>query len=461
MEENQFFIDSARLNEKTLEKKHRVEQDPSTRTNHMEYMEGMEQISSDIRDKVEKEMQNYDYDRYTETDVKRALSHEVCTVEDFKALLSPAALPFLEEMAQRAKYETSRHFGNTVYIFTPLYIANYCENYCVYCGFNCYNDIVRKRLSMEEIAKEMQVIADSGIEEILLLTGESRGMSDVTYIGEACKLARTYFRNVGLEIYPVNSDEYRYLHECGADYVTVFQETYDADRYETLHLLGHKRVYPYRFDAQERAILGGMRGVGFSALLGLSDFRKDALASALHVYYLQRKYPYVEYSLSCPRLRPIVNNDKINPLDVHERQLCQVLCAYRIFLPYVGITVSSREEKHFRDGIVKIAATKVSAGVSTGIGDHESKYHKKDVRKDRDRQEKGYVEESRTDTVGHHIENGNEIRERGCGTTDKKIEEKESGDEQFEIADDRSFDAMYRDIEEAGLQPVVNDYVYV
>ena len=169
-------------------------------------------------------------------------------------------MPFLEEMAQRAKTETSKHFGNTVYLFTPLYIANYCENYCIYCGFNCYNDINRKKLDMEEIEHEMKVIADSGIEEILMLTGESRSMSDVTYIGEACKLASKYFRNVGLEIYPVNSDEYKYLHECGADYVTVFQETYNPEKYEKLHLMGHKRVFPYRFDAQERAIIGGMSG---------------------------------------------------------------------------------------------------------------------------------------------------------------------------------------------------------
>ena len=186
-------------------------------------------------------------------------------------------------MAQRAKIETGKHFGNTVYLFTPLYIANYCENYCVYCGFNCYNDIHRKKLTFEEIEHEMKVIADSGIEEILMLTGESRAQSDVEYIGEACRLAKKYFRNIGLEIYPVNSDEYRYLHECGADYVTVFQETYDNVKYETLHLMGHKRVFPYRFEAQERALMGGMRGVGFSALLGLSDFHKDALASALHI----------------------------------------------------------------------------------------------------------------------------------------------------------------------------------
>lgn len=417
MAQNQFFVDSDKLSGAALAHKHLIENDPSARTDHMEYMEGMERISSGIMDKVLGEVAGFDYNKYNAADVKRAINSENCSIEDFKALLSPAAMPFLEDMARRAKSETSKHFGNTVYMFTPLYIANFCENYCIYCGFNCYNDINRKKLNMDEIEHEMKVIADSGIEEILMLTGESRSMSSIEYIGEACKLARRYFRNVGLEIYPVNSDEYRYLHECGADYVTVFQETYDPVKYETLHLMGHKRVFPYRFEAQERAIMGGMRGVGISALLGLADFRKDALATALHAYYLQRKYPHVEYSLSCPRLRPIINNEKINPLDVHEKELCQVLCAYRIFLPYIGITVSSREQKHFRDGIVKIAATKVSAGVSTGIGDHESKY------------------------------NG--------------LEDEDAGDEQFEISDARSFDEMYGDMSSEGLQPVLNDYVYV
>lgn len=417
MSENQFFVDSDKLSEKALEKKHRLENDPSVRSNFMEYQDDMEQISSDVMEKVLSQMDAYDYTSYTEADVKRALMHETCSVEDFKALLSPAAAPYLEQMAQRAKIETSKHFGNTVYFFTPLYIANYCENYCIYCGFNCYNDIVRKQLTEEEIEHEMQVIADSGIEEILILTGESKAMSSVEYIGNACKMAKKYFKNIGLEIYPVNSDDYAYLHACGADYITVFQETYYAPKYETLHLMGHKRVFPYRFEAQERALMGGMRGVGFSALLGLADFRKDALATALHAYYLQRKYPHAEFSLSCPRLRPIVNNEKINPLDVHEKELCQILCAYRIFLPFIGITVSSREQKHFRDGIVKIAATKVSAGVSTGIGDHEEKY------------------------TGQ--------------------QQSEAGDEQFEIADNRSFDQMYGDISAEGLQPVLNDYIYV
>lgn len=415
--DNNYFVDSDKLSESALKRKHELENNPAVRTNHMEYMNGMEQINSDIREKILSAMESYDYNSYTADDVRSALQHERCTTEDFKALLSPSAEPFLEEMAEKARLETRNHFGNNVYLFTPLYIANYCENYCVYCGFNCYNDIKRMKLNTEQIEKEMQIIAESGMEEILILTGESRSKSSIEYIGEACKLARKYFRMVGLEIYPVNTDEYKYLHECGADYVTVFQETYDSKRYEELHLLGHKRVFPYRVEAQERALMGGMRGIACSALLGLSDFRKDALASALHVYYLQRKYPHAEISLSCPRLRPIVNNSKINPLDVHEKQLCQVLCAYRIFLPYIGITVSSREQKHFRDGIVKIAATKVSAGVSTGIGDHESKY--------------------------------------------KGLENEEAGDEQFEISDARSFDEMYGDMSSEGLQPVLNDYVYV
>ena len=419
-----YLIENAHLSKEAKQRKLELEQNPNSRTNHMEYMEGMEILDSDIKDKVLSCLHTYDYNAYTDADVRQALANarmKRCDIEDFKALLSPAALPHLEEMASLASKERVAHFGNCVYIFTPLYIANYCENYCVYCGFNCYNDIHRKKLSFEEMEAEMKIIADSGIEEILMLTGESRAMSDVAYIGKACKLARKYFRYIGLEIYPVNTDEYRYLHSCGADYITVFQETYNTDTYETLHLMGHKRIWPYRFDAQERAILGGMRGVGFSALLGLDDYHKDALATALHVYYLQRKYPHAEMSISCPRLRPIINNDKINPRDVHEDILCQILCAYRLFLLFARITVSSREEARFRDGIIRIAATKISAGVSTGIGDHKEKYEAQDA---------------------------------------PSTGESDAGDEQFEIADNRSLSQIYDAICAQGMQPVLNDYLY-
>ncbi|MEI3500493.1 MAG: 2-iminoacetate synthase ThiH [Anaerovoracaceae bacterium] len=344
--------------------------------------------------------------------MRAALGKETLSPYDFGALLSPAAQPLIEEMAQRAQQETRKHFGNSIYMFTPLYIANYCENYCIYCGFNCHNKIRRAKLNFEQIEQEMQAIAATGLEEILLLTGESRKMSDVEYIGEACKIAKKYFKLIGLEIYPVNSDEYAYLHQCGADFVTVFQETYDPEKYETLHLGGHKRVFPYRFSAQERAVLGGMRGVGFAALLGLSDFRKDAFATGMHAYLLQKKYPHAEIAFSCPRLRPTINHEEINPKDVHETQLLQVIMAYRIFMPFANITISTREGQRFRDNVISIAATKISAGVSTGIGSH--------------------VEE---------------------------IEEK--GDEQFVISDDRSVDEVYQAIKDRGLQPVMNDYVYV
>lgn len=388
------------------------EHQKKNRIDHMKYMPDMEVLESEVLDKVLNYVENYNYEVYTEADVKRALSHERKTPEDFAALLSPAALPLLEEIAQCAKVEKERYFGNSVAMFTPLYIANYCENYCIYCGFNCHNKIKRAQLNIEEIEQEMAAIAKSGLQEILILTGESRSKSTVEYIGEACKIARKYFRVIGLEIYPVNSDEYAYLHKCGADYVTVFQETYNSDKYETLHLAGHKRIFPYRFYAQERALKGGMRGVGFGALLGLDDFRKDAFATGIHGWLLQKKYPHGEIAFSCPRLRPIINNDKINPMDVHEKQLLQVVCAYRLFMPFASITVSTRECERVRNNLMKIAANKISAGVSTGIGEH--------------------VEE---------------------------MEDK--GDEQFEISDTRSVKQVYEDLEKLNLQPVMADYVYV
>ena len=243
-----------------------------------------------------------------------------------------------------------------------------------------------------------------------ILTGESEKMSDVKYIGEACKIARKYFKVIGLEVYPTNSENYAYWHECGADYVTVFQETYNSDKYETLHLAGKKRIFPYRLNAQERALKGGMRGVGFAALLGLDDFRKDAFATGIHAYLLQRKYPQAEIAFSCPRLRPIINNDRINPMDVHEAQLLQVVCAYRLLLPFASITVSTRECKRVRDNLIQICATKISAGVDVGIGGRSGE---------------------------------------------------EQGDEQFEIDDTRNVQEVYDAILEHGLQPVMSDYIYV
>lgn len=387
--------------------------DQSKLIDHMKYLPGMEVIDSDMLDQVVAIRNSFNNDDFTDKDVRLALSKEHLDPRDFMALLSTAAAPFLEEMAQKAHLVTRRHFGNNITILTPIYFANYCDNYCIYCGFNSHNKIKRARLTDEELHRECKNIADTGIEEVIMLTGESPKMSDIKYIGNAVKIARQYFRVINMEIYPVNSEDYKYLHECGADYVTVFQETYNSDKYATLHLAGHKRIFPYRFYSQERAILGGMRGVGFAALLGLDDYQKDALATGMHAWLMQRKYPHAEISLSCPRLCPIINNDKINPKDVDERKLTQIICAYRLFMPYACIVVSSRESARYRNAIMKIAATKVSASVCVGIG-------------------------------GHLENDGSEM-----------------GDEQFEIADSRSFDQMYSDIKSMGLQPVTSEYIYL
>ena len=387
--------------------------DQSKLIDHMKYLPGMEVIDSDMLDQVVAIRSSFNNDDFTDKDVRLALSKEHLDPRDFMALLSTAAAPFLEEMAQKAHLVTRRHFGNNITILTPIYFANYCDNYCIYCGFNSHNKIKRARLTDEELHHECKNIADTGIEEVIMLTGESPKMSDIKYIGNAVKIARQYFRVINMEIYPVNSEDYKYLHECGADYVTVFQETYNSDKYATLHLAGHKRIFPYRFYSQERAILGGMRGVGFAALLGLDDYQKDALATGMHAWLMQRKYPHAEISLSCPRLCPIINNDKINPKDVDERKLTQISCAYRLFMPYACIVVSSRESARYRNAIMKIASTKVSASVCVGIG-------------------------------GHLENDGSEM-----------------GDEQFEITDGRSFDQMYSDIKSMGLQPVTSEYIYL
>lgn len=379
---------------------------------HMTYLPAMDVLPSNMLEQVLAAVNNYATAQYTARDVTRALDAANCAPADFAALLSPAAAPYLENMAQKAQNVKARHFGNSVYLFTPLYLANYCENHCVYCGFNCQSGIKRACLSMAEIERELQSIAATGLEEIMLLTGESPDMSPVAYIGEACRLAQRYFKVVGVEVYPLNIADYAYLHSCGVDFVTVFQETYDPDRYAELHLAGRKRVFPYRFYAQERALMGGVRGVAFAALLGLSDFRRDALATGMHAYHIQKKYPHAEISFSCPRLRPIAENGTLRSKDVGAAELLQVIMAYRLFMPFANITISSRENARFRDNAVQIAATKISAGVDVGIGGHAA-----------------------ADTA--------------------------KGGEQFEIDDGRSVNEIYAMLKQYGLQPVLSDYIYV
>jgi len=377
----------------------------------MDYQPGMEEIESDVLRQVLRSVDAFMPAQYTQDDVRRAIAATDRSAEDLAALLSPAAAPFLEEMAQAAQKLTRRWFGNSVGLYTPLYIANYCENACTYCGFGCQNKIRRGKLDMGEIEREAHAIAESGLKELLVLTGECRSATGVEYIGQALELLKSYFGVLGIEIYPLNTDEYGYLQQCGADYVSVYQETYDPVRYEEVHPAGPKRCYPYRFFALERALCGGMRGAAFGSLLGLGDFRADAYAAGLHAYLTQKKYPHGEFSFSLPRMRPYQEGSGVAGFSgITERDLLQVMLAYRLFMPFAGISISTRERAGVRDAVVGMAATKISAGVSVGVG-------------------------------GHGEEN--------------------KGDEQFMIADDRSVDDIRAMLHKKGLQAVMIDYVRV
>lgn len=383
------------------------------KTSIFEYQKGMNDIQSDILERVLAHAQGYESAEFDEKSVRVVLqkaSSQSLDIWDLKAILSEAAEPFLEDLARLAQAKTKTHFGNAISLFTPLYLSNHCESKCVYCGFQKGNAIARARLNEAEIHAEMSAIAQTGLQEILLLTGEGRAHASVEYIAKACAIARQYFRVVGVEVYVMNVGEYEILHEAGCDFVTIYQETYNPQKYEQIHAFGEKRVFPYRFNAQERALKAGMRGVGFGALLGIDDFRKDALATALHAHFLQQIYPHAELSLSAPRLRPILGNRKISPREVTQSRLLQVLCAYRLFLPFANITISTREDANFRDNAIKIAATKISAGVSVGVGER-------------------------------------------AGT--------KKGDEQFEISDSRSVSEVMSAIKRANLQAIMSDTLYV
>jgi 2-iminoacetate synthase len=374
----------------------------------MDYQDGMEHTDGDMLKEVLAATAAFDPDAFGRANVSAALEKERLGPQDFAALLSPAADEALEALAKRAQAETRRYFGTNVSLFTPLYIANYCVNHCTYCGFSCTNRITRARLSVEEIAGELDAIAATGLDEVLLLTGESRTRSDVDFIASAVRLAAERFGAVGVEVYPLNTDEYALLHRCGADFVSVYQETYDPVRYAAVHPAGPKRSFPYRFAAQERALRGGMRGVGLGALLGLGDARRDAFAAGMHAYLLLRAYPHAELSFSVPRIRSFANCADAGPVGVGERMLLHVMLAYRLFMPFAGITVSTRERAGFRDQVAGLCATKMSAGVSVGVGGHE---------------------------------------------------DEQKGDGQFDIADGRGVLEVHDMLVARGMQPVYTDYI--
>jgi|LSQX01.2.fsa_nt_gb 2-iminoacetate synthase len=309
------------------------------------------------------------FERLTEQHIINAIGKERLTNLDFLSLLSDKAANYLELMAQRCKQLTLQHFGKVIFLYTPLYLANYCVNQCVYCGFNAINKISRKKLNFEEVEKEAKVISSTGLRHILILTGESRKESSVEYIKECVKILRNYFTSISIEIYPLNTDEYAELIDAGVDGFTIYQEVYNHNTYRELHPKGPKRDYRYRLDAPERACMASMRSVNIGALLGLDDWRREVLFTGLHADYLQNKYPDTEISVSLPRMRPH-SGEFIPKAVVDDRSLVQILFALRLFIPRAGITISTRERAEFRDNLIGLGVTKMSAGSSTEVGGH-------------------------------------------------------------------------------------------
>lgn len=303
--------------------------------------------------------------------VLAVLEKNQLTKEDFLMLLSPAASQHLELMAQKANAATLKHFGRAVLLYTPIYIANHCSNKCIYCSFSLDNDIERVQLTSDAIRREAETISNEGFQHILLLTGEHRGKTPVTYIVEAIRILREYFEAVSIEIYPLTMDEYRQVVEAGVSGLTIYQETYDQNRYSALHLLGPKRQFDYRLDAPERGAEAGMRFINIGALLGLTHGVYDAFMSGLHADYLQSMYPAVEYGLSLPRMRPHIG-DFQDFTPVSDAFFVQVLLAYRLFLPSMAINISTRESSGLREKLIPLGATNLSAGVSTKVGGHDS-----------------------------------------------------------------------------------------
>ncbi|BBO71971.1 thiamine biosynthesis protein ThiH [Desulfosarcina alkanivorans] len=303
----------------------------------------------------------------TDEDVQRVLGSRTISPEAFLCLLSPAAEPHLEQMARQAHDLTVAQFGRTMVLYTPLYLSNFCTNSCVYCGFNRDNRIVRRQLTLAELDVEACAVADTGLKHILILTGDAPAKASVDYIAACCGVLRRYFPAIGIEIYALSQSDYRRLIDARVDSLTIYQETYNETLYGRLHPKGPKRDYRFRLDAPDRACLAGMRAVNVGALLGLDDWRRDIFFTAMHARYLQDRYPETEISVSLPRMRPHVGGFQPGCI-VEDRHIVQTMTALRLFLPRVGITISTRENARFRDRLLPLGVTRMSAGSCTAVG---------------------------------------------------------------------------------------------
>ncbi len=350
-------------------------------------------------------------DKAGDSDVLTAINKDRPDIADLFALLSPSAQSHLEGMAQKAHSLTLQYFGRTIQLYTPMYLSNHCINQCLYCGFNVKNNTDRKKLTLEEVKREAEYVSATGLKHILILTGGSREESPVSYIKECIGELKKHFTSISLETYALTQDEYAELVDEGLDGLTIYQEVYDRDIYDKVHLAGPKKDYSFRLDAAERALESGMRAVNIGALLGLGEWRKEVFYLGLHTQYLQNKFTDAEIGVSVPRLRPHLGKFE-STCKVADKDLVQIILVLRIFLPRIGITISTREDPDFRDHLLPLGVTRISAGSTTAVGGHTRKYE-------------------------HHR------------------------DEQFEISDKRGVDEIKTMLRRQRYQPVMKDWMNI
>lgn len=303
----------------------------------------------------------------TESDVLRALGNSKRDLEDFKALISPAAKPYLEQMAQLSKQLTKKRFGNTIQMYAPMYLSNECQNICTYCGFSMTNKIPRRTLTDAEILKEVAYLKAKGYDHILLVTGEANKTVGVDYINNALQLIRSHFSNITIEVQPLHQDEYKQLIGSGLYSVLVYQETYHRAEYKKHHPKGKKSNFDFRLDTPDRLGKAGIHKIGLGALFGLEDWRADSFFTALHLKYLQKIYWKTKYSISFPRLRP--HSGGLEPkVEMTDPDLVQLICAFRLLDEDVELSLSTRESEVFRNNVVNLGITSISAESKTNPG---------------------------------------------------------------------------------------------
>jgi 2-iminoacetate synthase len=346
------------------------------------------------------------YDLYSECKDEKHLEPDA---RAFLGLLSENAENSLEEMAIKSRELTLKYFGRTIQLYTPMYLSNYCDNRCLYCGFNINNKLDRRVMTLDEVEKEADFISSTGLRHILILTGESRVKSPPAYIKDCVKALKKYFSSISIEIYPLTQDEYSTLVMEGVDGLTIYQEVYNEDIYSKMHPAGPKSDYKFRLDAPERGANAGMRNVNIGVLLGLDNWRKEVFYLGLHAKYLMDRFPDAEIGISVPRIRPQAAGFKPEYV-VNDKNMVQIITALRIFLPRLSISLSTRERPEFRDSLIPLGITRMSAGSTTRVG-------------------------------GHTIKADDEYSV------------------QFEISDKRTVDEIRNSLEKKGYQPVFKDWM--